>query len=239
MTVLCVIPARAHSTRLPRKNWQELGGKSLVHLAASVAEAAGLRVIVASDSTDWQGLPIAHCPHLCGPTDDISTTIRYALNEAETRWATRFPRVVTLLPTAPLRTPALILEMLQNMDRTGCTAAVTVAPTVPWRWTVKDGQATNSWTPGPYPRSQDVRERHGQEINVVQIADRDLVMVGKRWGTPLLLTEIPHWAVLDIDTQKDLDETRRLYPAFIAELQEHHKDFPIRIVHGVNGQEVA
>jgi CMP-N-acetylneuraminic acid synthetase len=235
---LCVIPARAHSTRLPRKNWQELDGQSLVHLAASVAAAAGLRVIVASDANEWQGLPVAHCPHLCGPTDDISATIRYALNEAETRWATHFPRVVTLLPTTPLRTPELIREMLQNMDRTGCVAAVTAARTVPWLWSVGAGQAKNAWTPSPYPRSQDVRTRHLQEINTVQIAARELVNTGQRWGTPLLLTELPHWCVLDIDTQADLDETRRLYPSLMGELKTR-KDFPVHIVHGVNGQEVA
>jgi len=238
MTTLCVIPARAGSTRLPRKNWQELCGESLAHLAASVAAAAGLRVIVASDSTDWPNLPIAHCPHLCGPTDDISATIRYALNEAEDRWATRFDRVVTLLPTTPLRTPGLIAEMLQNMDRTGCVAAITAAKTVPWLWSVEAGQAKNSWSPAPYPRSQDVKSRHLQEINTVQIASRDLVVTGQRWGTPLLLTELPHWCVLDIDTQQDLDETRRLYPALMEELRGR-SDFPVHVVHGVNEKRPA
>lgn len=238
MQTLCVIPARAGSTRLPRKNWQEIEGKSLVHLAAGVAQQTGaMRVIVASDALEWDGLPVAHCPHLCGPTDDISVTIRYALMEAETRWATHFQRVVTLLPTIPLRTPELINEMLENMDRTGCVAAVTAARTVPWLWQAEAGQARNSWTPNPYPRSQDVRTRHLQEINAVQIASRDLVLTGQRWGTPLLLTELPHWAVLDIDTQADLDETRRLYPALLAEL-ESRSDFPIHVVHGVNGAEV-
>ncbi len=238
MTTLCVIPARAKSVRLPRKNWQELDGLSLVHLAAQVAAAAGLRVIVASDDNDWKGLPVAQCQHLCGPTSDISETVRYALEFAEDRWATHFSRVVTLLPTTPLRTPELIAEMLQNMDRTGCVAAITAARTVPWLWSVEQGQASNSWTPSPYPRSQDVRTRHLQEINTVQIASRDLVITGKRWGTPLLMTELPHWAVLDIDTQEDLDETRRLYPALLAELKMR-KDFPAHVVHGVNGQGVA
>ncbi len=235
---LCVIPARAGSTRLPRKNWQEIDGLSLVHLAARIGAEAGLRVIVASDVNEWQGLHVAHCPHLCGPTDDISATIRYALIEASHRWSTHFDRVITLLPTTPLRTAALIGEMLQNMDRTGCQAAVTAARTVPWLWSVQAGQAQNAWTPNPYPRSQDVRIRHLQEINTVQIASRDLVLTGKRWGTPLLVTELPHWCVLDIDTQADLDETRRLYPALLAEL-ETRSDFPVHVVHGVNGAEVA
>ncbi len=164
--------------------------------------------------------------------------MRYALNEAEDRWATRFDRVVTLLPTTPLRTPELIGEMLQNMDRTGCVAAITTPRTVSWLWSIEQGQATNSWTPNPYPRSQDVRTHHSQEINAVQIASRDLVITGKRWGTPLLVTELPRWAVLDIDTQEDLDETRRLYPPLLAELKLR-KDFPVRVVHGVNGQGVA
>jgi hypothetical protein len=44
--------------------------------------------------------------------------------------------------------------------------------------------------------------------------------------------------VLDFDTQADLDETRRLYPSLMGELKTR-KDFPVHIVHGVNGQEVA
>jgi len=95
----------------------------------------------------------------------------------------------------------------------GARGLVCVAPTHPWIWHKHGKEITNAWAPGPYPRSQDCAEML-VEVNAVQIASREDVLAGRRYGFPLLLYRLPRIAaVLDIDTQDDLDEARLAWPS--------------------------
>ena len=238
MTTLCVIPARANSTRLPMKNWADLCGKSLTMHAYDAAIASGVcdRVVISSDSRAWPTHDIIDRPaHLSlGEPDSISRTVQHALQECE-KSGTQYDLIVTLQPATPLRSPALIREMVQNVVKTGAKGAITMAVTVPWQWQISGNGATNGWYPAPYPRSQDCNFHAFQEINTVQIGDRASVLAGKRWGLPLLVTELPGWCTIDIDTQADLEEARDLWPALSGRLGAM-RDFPWHLVRVINGQ---
>ncbi len=238
MTVLCVIPARAHSARLPLKNWQDLHGKSLTMHAYDAAIASGVcdRVVISSDSRAWPVHDIIDRPeHLSrGEPDSLSRAVQHALQECEKDERT-YDLIVTLQPATPLRSPTLIREMVQNVVKTGAKGAITMAVTVPWQWQISVNGATNGWYPAPYPRSQDCNFHALQEINTVQIGDRASVLAGKRWGLPLLVTELPSWATIDIDTQVDLEEARDLWPALSGRLGTM-RDFPWHLVRIINGQ---
>jgi hypothetical protein len=110
-----------------------------------------------------------------------------------------------------------------------------MAVTVPWTWKISGMGAENGWFPGPYPRSQDCNFHAFQEINTVQIGDRAAVSEGKRWGLPLLVTELPSWATLDIDTPEQFDEARRLWRCLHGELSAF-SDFRHHLVYSINGQ---
>lgn len=241
MTVLCVIPARANSQRIPRKNWQEIDGKSLVMHAYDAARASGVcdRIVVSSDSQAWPVPEVICRPgHLSqGEPDSLSRTIQHALQECE-RDGQQYDLVVTLQPATPLRSTTLIREMVGNVVKMGAKGAITMAVTVPWTWQISGNGAVNGWFPGPYPRSQDCFAHAFQEINTVQIGDRGSVLQGKRWGLPLLVTELPSWATIDIDTQPQLDEARRLWRSLNGELDKL-KDFPRHMVYNINGQGAA
>lgn len=234
MKVLAVIPARAGSTRLPDKNILSLDGtnRTLVDLAAECAHAITPHVMVSTDygrSFMPEGAIYRQRPdHLCGPAVDLCDVTKDALQAAEDEAGSHFDIVVTLQPATPLRSPTLLREMLDTMVRGRCRGAITMAKCVPWTWRINGGNAYNSWFPGPYPRSQDVKYHDLQEINCAQMATRDVVLSGKRWDLPLLITELPHWAVLDIDTPADLEECRRLWPALKAEFDQR-KAFPFHI----------
>jgi CMP-N-acetylneuraminic acid synthetase len=238
MAALCVIPARANSSRLPLKNWQDLHGKSLTMHAYDAAIASGVcdRVVISSDSRAWPIHDIIDRPaHLSlGEPDSLSRTVQHALQECE-KSGTRYDLIVTLQPATPLRSPVLIREMVQNVVKTRAKGAITMAKTVPWTWQISVNGAQNGWFPGPYPRSQDVQIHAFQEINTVQIGDRESVLAGKRWGLPLLVTELPSWATVDIDTQEDLEEVRDLWPVLSARLGAM-RDFPWHLVRIINGQ---
>lgn len=241
MTVLCVIPARANSQRIPRKNWQQIDGKSLVMHAYDAAWASGVcdRIVVSSDSPEWPVPEVIHRPaHLSqGEPDSLSRTVQHALRECE-KGGTKYDLVVTLQPATPLRSPTLIREMVGNVVKMGAKGAITMAVTVPWTWQISGCGAVNGWFPGPYPLSQACNFHAFQEINTVQIGDRESVLQGKRWGLPLLVTELPSWATLDIDTQAQLEEARRLWRPLSDELAAI-RGFPHHMVYNINGQGAA
>jgi N-acylneuraminate cytidylyltransferase len=237
---LVVIPARAGSSRLKDKNLQTLdtSSRTLIDLAAECALEACASVVI---STDYgrSYLPTGTMYHrrpeeLCGPTVDICDVTKDALQSVEYATGKIFTHIVTLQPATPLRSPTLLREMLDTMERARCNGAITMAKCVPWTWKIDGGKAENSWFPRPYPRSQEVKTHNLQEINCVQISSREAVLAGKRWDLPLLITELPPWAVLDIDTPEDLEECRRLWPALQAEFNKL-SGFRFHVEHSING----
>lgn len=249
--VLAVIPARAGSVRVPNKNLFALGQSTLVGEAIAHATTYPVDRIVVSTDCDalfedlsaycradhdpnppvgaWTSL-IPRPPHLAtGYRDSLRDVIRHALIEAERMDGYTYDLVVTLQPAVPLRTSGLITAILDQFldpaDPAYPVAAITGVPIVPWTWSAHDGLATNAWSPGPYPLSQDCPGQRWQEINTVQVATRDVVLAGERWRTPLLVALLPTWAALDIDTPEDLREAQRVYPLLELALRDHRPDF--------------
>lgn len=216
--ILAVVPARAGSARLPLKNRLEIEpGLSLVQHAIDCARYSGLvdDVIVSTDDQEltYRGARGCDRPaNIAGPTADISDAIKHALGRAESITGRRYDYVVTLQPAVLARSPLIVRKIIERCAHGPVRGAVTAARTVPWQWAVGPQMATNSWSPGPYPRSQD-SAHHLAEINAVQLASRDIVMSGSRWGLPLVLVELPPWAsALDIDTPEDMAAARDLWP---------------------------
>lgn len=237
-TVLCVIPARAGSQRIPRKNWVDLHGFNLVEWADTAALDSEIctRIVVSSDSNEWPGLDVIKRPeHLSGPEIDISSVVRHALMTCENQDDIHYDHVITLQPATPLRNGALVKAAYTNMRTAGCNSALTLTNCVPWTWELSGNMAVNGWSPGPYPRSQNVKTKHFQEVNTVQITDRHTVLQEKRWQLPLCVTELPNWATLDIDTPRDLDEVRRLWPMLKSEL-DIYSNFPSHLITSINGR---
>ncbi len=238
MSVLCVIPARAGSKRITRKNWQTIDRRSLVQHAHDAARESGVcdRIVVSSDSDDWPAMEVIHRPeHLSqGETDSLSRTVQHALAEAE-KEGQRYDLIVTLQPATPLRSATLIREMVRNVQENGCNGGITMAKTVPWTWRISAGMAENGWFPKPYPLSQDCNFASLQEVNTVQIAHRSAVIAGKRWGLPLLIAVMPSWATIDIDAPEDLEECRRLWSALKREM-DNRSGFPFHVARSINGK---
>lgn len=236
-SVLCVIPARAGSKRIPGKNGQRIGHYSLVDHAFDCADNNRyIDTIVVS--TELHALvpdeAVHHMrkPSLCGDNVDISDVIKDVC-EKHTH-----DIIITLQPATPLRTPALIDFMLEGMLNARCKGALTMSRCVPWTWRAEKGQAENAWHPGPYPRSQDVVGYNLQEINTVQIATRESVLAGKRWDFPLFIAELPLWATLDIDEPEDLEDARGLFAPMMERLAVR-KSFPFHVVHDMKQKSFA
>lgn len=113
---LALIPARARSTGIPRKNLQEIGGIPLVGLAAEAAvtsEAVG-RVVVSTDDEEIATAARAHgaeAPFLRPAEIAADDTPDFPVLEHALGWLAREEGyrpdvVVWLRPTCPLRTAA-------------------------------------------------------------------------------------------------------------------------------------
>lgn len=217
MRIVAIIPARAGSKRLPGKNRLEIEpGLHLVQQAIDCAADSGVidEVVVLSDD---RVLRFTRAHLVAEPREDasdgadISAAVSHATDLVE-RSIGRIDYVVTLQPAVLARSALIVQRVVQAVLREGAAGAVTAARTVPWQWAVEDAAATNAWHPGPYPRSQRAGH-HLCEINAVQVARRDAVAAGRRWGLPLLLAELPEWtAALDIDEPADLARARDLWP---------------------------
>jgi len=233
MNILIVIPARSGSVRVPHKNVAPLfgdnpNGQNLLGLATTAAINAATvlaknhntDVVISTDEVDYInriGDNKKHCaicirpPEISGPNADIADAVAHTLEEAEQRGGLTYDWIVTLQPAVPLRTGALIAQMVLDCARLHCVAALTGCRTVPWHWSYANGQAVNDWSPKPYPRSQSTDGTiPWQEINSIQVARRDIVVRKARWDLPLLVQFLPPWAVLDIDTPADFARARHV-----------------------------
>lgn len=217
MITVAIIPARAGSKRLPRKNALHIeAGVSLVQQAIDCAYGSGVidRIFVL---TDDPALRFERAELIAEPTcdahdlADISTAVAHAVERIE-RGIGAIQYVVTMQPAVLARSALIVRQVVQAVVREDAGGAVTAARTVPWQWQVNGGAARNGFYPGPYPRSQHSHP-HLAEVNAVQVATRAAVAAGQRWALPLLLAELPPWAVsLDIDEPADLAAARELWP---------------------------
>ena len=220
---LCVIPARAGSQRIPKKNLSCIDGVSLVRHAYNAAHLSGVasHIVVSTDNEEMaDGLDwVCRPADLSGPSADISQAVHHALLEVERTNSTTFDYVITLQPAIPVRTGAIIKSVLEGVIRHNCRGGLTGVPIVPWIWKERNGAASNSWSPAPYPRSQEFHgTRTWQEVNAVQVAARDIVLEGKRWDLPLLVHLLPSYAALDIDDERDLDRAKLTLSYILAAL---------------------
>lgn len=216
--VVAVIPARGGSKRLPGKNLRVFAGRPLIaysiDLARNVPDID--RCVVSTDDEQ-----IAEVARSCGAevlrrparlsTDHATTgsAIQDALSQLAT--AGRCPSiVVTLQPTNPLRTVALVEQGLALFRDVRPDSVVSVAPTSIKTGAVRDGMFLPDYVPGC--RSQDMPERF-YETGLLYVTDARLVLdQGELFGIRMAaLPTDPRFAGADIDTIDDFESAEALY----------------------------
>lgn len=135
--VLGIIPARAGSKRIPRKNLALLGGRPLVVWSIECGRAARSldRLVVSSDDPEVlaiasrydPGLPLRRPAQISADTSPAIEYVRHALAALEAgAHADRFEVVVILQPSSPLTQPGDVDATVDLLRRTGADSAVTV-----------------------------------------------------------------------------------------------------------------
>lgn len=110
MNILCVIPARGGSKRVPRKNILSLNGTPLISYTIRAAKDSGVfdKIIVSTDDAEIKDVAIAEGvdvddrpEHMAG---DKVTKVQVVKEYLERVDCTEFSHVAALLPTCPFRT---------------------------------------------------------------------------------------------------------------------------------------
>ncbi|MEM7489073.1 MAG: acylneuraminate cytidylyltransferase family protein [Pseudomonadota bacterium] len=144
LRVLAVVPARAGSKGVPRKNMAEIGGLSMIARAGRVVAACDWidGAVLSTDDADFAeegraaglDVPGLRPAELATDTATGVAVWAHAWTDAERAHGTRYDLSVYLQPTSPFRTPRQVRDTVDAMLAGGHQAATTVSP-VPGHYT--------------------------------------------------------------------------------------------------------
>jgi pseudaminic acid cytidylyltransferase len=215
--IICIIPARGGSKRLPKKNIVQFHGKPIIAYSVEAAIQANLfdRIIVSTDD-----LKIAQCvkdfgaeihlrpSELATDTAKVVDVCAYIIEE-ESKTGRTYDILCCLYATAPLRTSQDIRNTLQLLEDDNCDSAMAVTNYhFPPHQALKLDKFENL-----VPVWQDMRDLQSQEVpnflidNGSTYAIEVAVFKEKKafLGNHLKGYIMPRNRSVDIDTQEDLD----------------------------------
>ena len=211
--VFAVIPARAGSKGLARKNLRLLGGVPLVvHSIRAAKGAASVdRLVVSTEDTEIaavarsEGAQVLTRPaELAGDSVRNNDVVRHAIGEA----GAGFTYVVLLQPTSPLRTSADIEACLRPLLAGEARSVMTVAPAehhpakavrIEAGLVLPYGSAE-----GMEARRQDLPPAYRQNGAVYALAIEDFLREDRFYIPPCKAAVMSAQTSLDIDSEIDL-----------------------------------
>lgn len=214
--VLCIIPARGGSKRLPRKNVLPLAGKPLIHysVAAAMASEHFDRVIVSTDDTEiadraresGADVPFVRPAELATDTATAVDVLIHAVDFFE-QTGDQYDFVVLIQPTTPLVQANDIDQAIQTIINTGtrsCVSVCKVSERPEWMYSLDGDMATPFFeSENSASRQQDLSELF--RLNgAVYVLKRDLLnqrlIVDQKSLSAIVM---PKDRSIDIDEQID------------------------------------
>lgn len=213
--ILTIIPARAGSKRLPRKNILKLAGKPLIAWTIEAAIDAGIshRIIVSTDDPEATGIarsyPGIHTlnrsPDLA--TDTASTTdVILDVVEREKEAGNEYSTIVLLQPTSPLRIAEDILRCVEAFSTGNGGTTLTVCEVehpLEWCGTVDKESNFNGAKMDPTKRSQDFEKQYRLNGAVYVIDCDSLLQSSSLFTEHLKAVVMPRERSIDIDSPLD------------------------------------
>ncbi len=215
--ILGVIPAKAASTRLSRKNVRLLGGKPLLGWAAEAARATGRfdRLVVSTEDEEVAAVarrhelevPFVRPAELAVDPVEADGVALHAI-EALAAQGERFDVVAIMLPTCPLRTAddidaALDLFLARDEPNLMSLSAFTHTPYAALR-VGDNGQATPVF-PDLFGRSRREHPSAYRPNGAIHVLDVDWFQQTRSYREgPMIGYVMPLDRSVDIDTEGDL-----------------------------------
>ena len=226
MKRLCVIPARAGSKRIPKKNIKDFCGKPIIAYSIQVARDSGLfeQIIVSTDSHEIAKIanqygaetPFLRPAELADDHSSTTDTVRHAYNWFVEQ-GQQFEQICCLYPTAPLVSVTDLRQGADNLNQADCLTsfAATQFRFPIQRAVMLDGRGVKPFDKKAISmRSQDLEEAYhdaGQFYwwRANSVNDRNAAMFAAT-SSPVIL---PSYRVQDIDTDEDWRMAEFLYKA--------------------------
>lgn len=228
MTVLGIVPARAGSRRVPRKNLREVGGKPLVSRAIEAARAATRldKLLVSSDDDEILAIAASYDPSLAlrRPAELATDTslaieyVRHALAECNARGQI-FDAVAIIQPSSPFTRADDIDAAIELLYSSGADSAVTVVKVDqvihPFKLKLLDGDRL---LPYLEPERGRMAAHEIPEVYVrngsVYVMTRATIEAGNLLGEDSRAVVMPRERSVDINDELDLS-----FAAFLAASQ--------------------
>ncbi len=212
--ILCIIPARGGSKRLPGKNIEPLAGKPLI--AYSIEHALGServhKTVVSTDDDDIARISEKFGAEVIRRPADISADtatsemeLEHALSEV--RAGGMDPDLIVFLQcTSPLRRADDIDRAVEKLEEERADSLLSATKNERFLWRMKDG----SGTPINYDyrkrmRDQDHPEEY-QENGSIYLFKPGLLLEGKnRLGGRIAIHRMDYWSSFQVDDPEDFD----------------------------------
>lgn len=217
--VLGLVPARAGSKGIARKNVRLLQGRPLLDYTAAAALAARrlTRVLLSTDDPEiaevgrQAGLEVPFIRPAELATDDtaMGPVVRHALLALQ-ELGDRYDAVCLLQPTVPFRLPGEIDDCIALLTRTGADTVITVAPVPPTfnpHWVfVADAEGLLRLSTGedrPIARRQDLPPAFHRDGSVYVTRSEVVVEQGSLFGARVVGSVVARTAHVNIDGPAD------------------------------------
>lgn len=230
-SVLALIPARGGSSRVPRKNIRNLGGKPLI--AHTIEDAIQSEMVdstvvstddeeIASISREWGAdVPFLRPEELATDTSPTGPVIRHALDWLESNRDNKYQIIVLLQATSPFRKPEDVDNSLRKLSNTeGNSVISTTEYHVPPQWAISENNSgflephyedSPLWSASS-SRSQDLTLKHPNGAIFAMPVEkyRDC---GTFYTKKTVEYEMPKERSIDIDEPIDLQLAQALLSA--------------------------
>jgi CMP-N,N'-diacetyllegionaminic acid synthase len=211
VTVLAIVPARGGSKGLPHKNIALLEGEPLIiHTLRAAREALSIdRIVVSTDDHEIAAIAknaaadvIDRPPELAGDDSPTEAALLHVLETLAARGEQPPDYVVTLEPTSPLRTAALIDACVARAIAEHAGSVMTVAETHESLGRLEDGRF--SFLFPDQPRRRQLREPLYRESGAVYVTRTDALLATHRvLAEPVYGVVVPDEQAVDINTPLD------------------------------------
>jgi len=217
--VLCLIPAKGGSVRLPRKNVRKLAGKTLLERTVECANAAGLfqRISVSTEDEEVAAearrlgveVPFMRPDRLARDPAGVVDVCLHALDEWELRGEV-YDTLVILLPTSPFRRVIDVTGSMERYLQSGVEFLMSVGREEHSPLSsliMKDGLLQPlhpEWlnrTGAKAPANLPVLVRANGAVTIVDVVR--FRQERNYYGYPLAAYEMPWEYSVDVDTEKD------------------------------------
>lgn len=228
MRVFALIPARAGSKGVPRKNLRLVYGKPLISWTIEAALAARCldRITVSSDDDaileiagGYHGVvPLPRPAALAADASPIIPVIAHALEDAERTQHIRYDAILLLQPTAPIREPAHISEAIAGLQM-GINAVISVCemqdlhPARMYR-RMDDGGLVPMIPEYEQARRQDIPPAYYRNGSIYIVRREAFESQGAVMAKPAFGYVMPQRYLLNIDEPRDLIVAEALVAAW-------------------------